>query len=154
MREHARGPPGPLATLLCPPLASKGLICSEHITGLLSPLASSWVLPMRCLEGNRGKNTLGGRCFPPLWAPTLSDAGWGSSAHTLWLWLPRGSLSLSLHRSLECPTIPCDFPTPRPHFSNESFIKLCSNYPIFECAICFLLGPGLIQGGRVNRQLL
>ena len=49
--------------------------------------------------------------------------------------LPRDTPSLApsdLQRSLEGPAIPCGFPTPRPHFSNESFIKLCSNYPILR----------------------
>ena len=45
--------------------------------------------------------------------------------------LPR-ALTPPLQRRLECPAIPGGFPTPRPHFSNESFMKLCSNYPILS----------------------
>lgn len=47
--------------------------------------------------------------------------------------LPRGIPYLipsARRRSLGYPTVACAFPTRRPHVSDESFIKLCLNYPI------------------------
>lgn len=119
-----------------PALDPRGLICSQHITRLLGPLASSWVQPMGCQGSDwRRKTTQGRRWACLLQAPALSAA------------VPRPSHTVSLASALQRHPLPHPFPsseepgaphqaggipTPRSHVSSESFIKLCSNYPILS----------------------